>query len=173
MRHALGDTHRHASGAEVLAEAHVLEPSLLLTRLRCVALEPGDVHTRGNVVPGEPVPGEGEELRARLARVGPPVFHRTCPIPMMPCKLFEGAYVRVTDGMAEHFDRARWPEQVAVFFDVQYQPVQGEACLLVTLQRVVDVADAGEDVGKRFVPKFATEETGDRLRTPGIVVFVS
>ena len=169
MRHALCNPHRHTGCADILPHANVYKPRLFLSRLWCIALQKCRIKKCGHIVLCQKMTRKAIELVRWFIAIGPPILNGPNPICVIASKLLKSGDIGIDNRMTKTLAGACGPHQIAVFFNVQNQTAQ---CLLrigITVEIIVNRANAKEQIGDSLVLKLAFEDTGDKFGAVGIV----
>ena len=171
MSHPLGEAHRDACGADVLAHSNVFEPFLLGIGFGATSLEKCIVKKSRYIVFGQEMSGECVKLFPRFSAFRPPVFEGLDPVFMVSGKLPQSGQVGVGRDAAIAFGGLCRTHEVVVFVNVKHEATQ---CLLgvwIVSELVVHGADAKEHVGKGVVLEFVFEDARHVFCVFWIVIF--
>lgn len=169
MSHPLGEAHRDACGADVLAHSNVFEPFLLGIGFGATSLEKCIVKKSRYIVFGQEMSGECVKLFPRFSAFRPPVFEGLDPVFVVSGELCQSGQVRVVYIPTIAFAGPDGTQEVAVFFDMQNKTPQRLLGIGVVFETVVEGSDSSGDDGEGVVLEFAFEDAGNILGTSRVV----
>ena len=169
MRHALCDPHGHTGCADILPHASMYEPRLFLSRLWCIALQKCRIKKCGHIVLCQEVARKAIELVYWFIATRSPILNGSNPILIIASELLKRGDIGIDNRMTKTLTGACGPHQIAVFFNVQNEVPQ---CLLrvgITVEIIVNRANAKEQIRDSLILKLAFKDTGDKFGAMGIV----
>ena len=169
MRHALCNPHGHTGCADILPHANVYEPRLFLSRLWCIALQKCRIKKCGHIVLCQEVACKAVELVYWFIAIGSPILNGPNPILIIASELLKRGDIGIDNRMTKTLAGACGPHQIAVFFNVQNETTQCSLRVGITVEIIVNRANAKEQIGNSLILKLAFKNTGDKFGAMGIV----
>ena len=169
MRHALCDPHLHTGCADILPHANVNEPRLFLSRLWCIALQKCRIKKCGHIVLCQKMTRKAIELVRWFIAIWSPILNGPNPICVIASELLKSGNIGIGNRMTKTLAGACGPHQIAVFFNVENKAPQCVLRVGITVEIIVNRANAKEQIGDSLILKLAFEDPGDKFGAVGIV----